>query len=374
MKKPSPRILIVDDQPATLKLLVHHLEKAGMTTSCAATGEACLEMAQYTPPDLILLDIVLPGIDGIETCKRLKQIPQTGEVPIIFISVKSDVSNKLEGLEAGGYDYITKPLDLNELLARVQTQLSIRAMHQENMELQRHLSESRQAATLGAVTQGVAHNINNLLGIALGYMDLIKVGPGDTERLQINFQRVELALKRLSDIVNKLSTLSNDYHPRISNRKIVPILKESIKRFCKKHKISQGTEFKTTIPENLRILTNGETLESAIEKLLLNAWESYRPSDEKPYRIDVEAFINDETSKLYIRIEDQGHGIEESVKNALFEPFVSTKPTVGHGLGLTMAKHVIKQLGGTLTLEPRPNGGTCATISHPVDISSANFQ
>lgn len=373
MKKSPPKILVVDDQPATIKLLVNQLEKAGMETISTTTGEECLEIARNTPPDLILLDIVLPGIDGIETCRKLKEIPETNEIPIIFISVKSDISNKLEGLEAGGYDYITKPIDPNELLARVQTQLRIRAINRENIELQRHLSEARQAATLGAVTQGVAHNINNLLGIALGYMDLIKIGPDDAERLKRNLYRVELALKRLSDIVSQLNTISSEYRPRMANRRIIPLLRGTIRRFSQKHKIIQGIELKSNISDSLRILTSEEALESAIEKLLLNAIESYNPCDTKSYKVDIEAFIDEDTSQLCIHIKDQGRGIQENLKNSVFEPFVSTKPSVGHGLGLTMAKHAVKQLGGTLTIQPNPEGGTCVIISHPVDIPTPNF-
>lgn len=373
MKKTSPNILIVDDQPATIKLLSTQLKQAGMHILSTTTGEECINMAKSTLPDLILLDIVLPGIDGIEVCKILKDTPKTSEIPIIFISVKSELKNKLEGLDAGAYDYITKPIDPSELLARVQTQLRIRSIHQENLELQYHLNEARQAATLGAVTQGIAHNINNLLGIALGYMDLIKLGPGDAERLTTNLDRIDTALKRLAKIVSQLSSISNEYSPSIRERKFAPLIEGSIERFCQKHSISHGVHLRCDIPKTFKIPTSEEAFESSLEKVLLNAWESYSLEQRATLSIEVEATLDKAQSLLNICIRDHGRGIEESVKNTLFEPFVSTKPTVGHGLGLTMAKHTLKQLGSTLTIEPNPDGGTCATITHPIVNKAANF-
>jgi signal transduction histidine kinase len=338
-----------------------------MNVLSTATGEECLSIAKHTLPDLIVLDIVLPGIDGIETCKMLKSIPETSEIPIVFISVKSELKNKLEGLDAGAYDYITKPIDPSELLARVQTQLRIRSTHQENLALQHHLSEARHAATIGAVTQGIAHTINNLLGIALGYMDLIKLGSNnDTERLATNLGRIETALKRLAKIVNQLGSISNEYRPRIRSSALTPLLEGAVERFCEKYKIEDGVELNCTIPRTFKIPTSEEALESALEKVLLNAWESYTCAQKGPRTIRIEATLNEEASALNIRIKDHGCGIDEHIKNTLFEPFVSTKPAIGHGLGLAMAKHTLKQLGSTLTLESNPEGGTSAIIMHPV--------
>ena len=373
MKKPPPKVLIVDDQPATIKLLGTELQRAGMDILSTTTGEECIEIAKKTLPDLILLDIVLPGIDGIEACKVLKDTPSTSEIPIIFISVRSELKNRLEGLEAGAYDYITKPIDPSELLARVQAQLRIRSIHQENLELQHHLNEARQAATLGAVTQGVAHNINNLLGIALGYMDLIKLGPPDAERFTTNLNRIETALKRLAKIVSQLSSISNEYRPAIRTRKFMPLIENTIERFCEKHHIRGGIQLRCDTPETLKIATSEEAFESSLEKVLVNALESYSLEQKEKLDILVEATLDKGQSLLNIRIKDHGRGIEENIKDTLFEPFVSTKPTVGHGLGLTMAKHTLKQLGSTLTIEANPEGGTCAIITHPVDNKTANL-
>src|SRR5436190_22141816 len=120
------RVLLVDDDKANLDILVEGL-KADHKLSLALNGEMALQAAARTPPDLVLLDIVMPGMDGYEVCRRLRQMPETAEVPIIFLSSLEDVQNKSRGFEAGANDYVTKPFDLLEVKARVRALLKAKA-------------------------------------------------------------------------------------------------------------------------------------------------------------------------------------------------------------------------------------------------------
>ncbi|MCA1946267.1 MAG: response regulator, partial [Desulfovibrio sp.] len=123
-------ILIVDDEPINLKLLGTHLRKRGFLVVDASSGRAALEVAK-TAPDLILLDIMMPGLDGLETCKLLKDDPVTRDIPVIFLSALSDVEVKTRGFEVGGVDYVSKPFDSRELMARVTTQLTLRRQERQ---------------------------------------------------------------------------------------------------------------------------------------------------------------------------------------------------------------------------------------------------
>ncbi len=116
-KKDKPKILVVDDQPINIKLLQRKLERQGMEVSVAYNGRECLDIVESVQPDLILLDIMMPEMDGIETCQHLKANPNTETIPIMFITAKASKEGKLEGLDAGAVDYITKPIDLDETLA-----------------------------------------------------------------------------------------------------------------------------------------------------------------------------------------------------------------------------------------------------------------
>lgn len=118
-------ILVVDDTPANLNVLSSILTQQGYKVRPANSGELALMVVQHAAPDLILLDIQMPGLDGLEVCKRLKEQDQTRNIPIIFISALDDVLDKVEAFEAGGADYITKPFQILEVLARVEHQLRL---------------------------------------------------------------------------------------------------------------------------------------------------------------------------------------------------------------------------------------------------------
>jgi PAS domain S-box-containing protein len=142
-------ILIVDDMPANLTLLVHHLECMGHQVLIAEDSEEALERASLTSPDLILLDVVMPDIDGFETCRRLKAAESIRQIPVIFMTCLTDAADKLVGFNAGGVDYITKPFEIGEVIARVTTHLSLREaqkqLEEKNAELQRAHAELQRA-------------------------------------------------------------------------------------------------------------------------------------------------------------------------------------------------------------------------------------
>ena len=118
-------IMVVDDNPANLEVISNFLQRHGMKTAIASDGHIALKRAGHLLPDLILLDILMPGIDGIETCRRLKADPNTRDIPIIFMTALTERKYKAKGFSAGGVDYITKPIHYEELLARVKAHLEI---------------------------------------------------------------------------------------------------------------------------------------------------------------------------------------------------------------------------------------------------------
>jgi signal transduction histidine kinase len=207
-------ILIVDDNPTNLEVLAETLTDSGFQVSVALDGETALEQVQYYPPELILLDIMMPGIDGFETCRRLKESPATSDIPVIFLTALSDTENKVSGFSLGAVDYITKPFHQEEVLARVRTHLKLhnltrtledqnvilkqeithrkavedllqtlnqeleRRVEERTLELSRTLQELEQAqvqlvhsdrmSSLGQLVAGVAHEINNPVNFIYG--------------------------------------------------------------------------------------------------------------------------------------------------------------------------------------------------------------
>jgi DNA-binding response OmpR family regulator len=151
-------ILVVDDTPANLNVLSALLAQQGYKVRPANNGQVALVVAQHTAPDLILLDIQMPGFDGFEVCRRLKALEQTRDVPVIFISALDEVLDKVAAFEAGGVDYITKPFQILEVLARVEYQLALRRQRKRLAELRLlagNLQDpvSRLAAGVGALAE-----------------------------------------------------------------------------------------------------------------------------------------------------------------------------------------------------------------------------
>ncbi len=146
-----PVILIIDDDPANLSLMVDNLEKHGLTSMIARDGESGLQRAQQGQPDLILLDVMMPDPNGFETCRRLKANSATAEIPVIFMTALTETENKVKGFELGSVDYLTKPIQIEEALARIKTHLTLRQLQKrltlQNQQLQQEIAERNQVET-----------------------------------------------------------------------------------------------------------------------------------------------------------------------------------------------------------------------------------
>ena len=200
----QPIILIVDDNPTNLKVLSGAIADSGWEILVATDGESAIEQAEYAKPDLILLDVMMPGINGFETCDRLKLNPATCEIPIIFMTALTDTVDKVKGLSLGAVDYITKPFHTEEVLARVNVHLKMRGLNQELaaqkndlekrveertqelktalhelQESQLQLVQGEKMSALGELVAGVAHEINNPVGFVAGNLTLIEENTSD---------------------------------------------------------------------------------------------------------------------------------------------------------------------------------------------------
>jgi CheY-like chemotaxis protein len=369
---PSPKILVVDDQPVNVQLLKRKLEREGIQVVAAYTGNEALEVVTKEKPDLILLDVMMPDMDGMEVCQRLQELEETRSIPVIFITARSSKESKLEGLAVGAVDYITKPIDLDETLARVQTQLRFVAINREMFDLQRRLQEARRAATIGAVTQGIAHNLNNLLGVVLGYLDLIKSNYNKPESVKKNAEHVENAVQRIASIIKQLGSLVVKSRLPVTKYSIGKLIQDGVARYQADYKIIQTVAIDNPLGD-LMIETHVEVFEDVLAKVLINAWESYgkKPADQRP--IALRACLVELPSgaeAVEIRVEDRGNGIDPEIRDHMFEPFISTKQTVGVGMGLTVARHALRNMGGDVSMADGENGGSVAILVHPISKKS----
>ncbi|MEX2044603.1 MAG: response regulator [Opitutus sp.] len=365
----SPLILVVDDQPINVQLLKRKLEREGLRVTPAYNGLEALECVKRQKPDLVLLDVMMPDMDGIEVCQRLQASDDTRGVPVIFITARTSKESKLEGLGVGAVDYITKPIDLDETLARVQTQLRFVAINRQVVDLTRRLEEARKAATIGAVTQGIAHNLNNLLGVVIGYLDLVKAYYDKPDQVRKNAQHVEDAVQRIVSIIKQLSTLVVKSRPPLIKAGVQMLLEGGVARFREDYHLTAPVTIDNPL-EDLIIDTNYEVFEEVLSKVLINAWESYdnKPTDPRPISVHTKIVEKPEEGRFVeISVVDHGRGIDADIRDKMFEPFVSTKNTVGVGMGLTVARHALRNLGGEVTMIDTGGGGATAILMHPVE-------
>jgi two-component system, sensor histidine kinase and response regulator len=372
----APSILVVDDQPINVQLLKRKLEREGLRVIAAYNGLEALEYIKKDRPDLILLDVMMPDMDGIEVCQRLQANEDTRGIPVIFITARTTKESKIEGLGVGAVDYITKPIDLDETLARVQTQLRFVAINRQVVDLTRRLEESRKAATIGAVTQGIAHNLNNLLGVVIGYLDLVKAYHDRPDQVKKNAQHVEDAVQRIVTIIKQLSTLVVKSRPPLIKASLQRLLEGGIGRFHDDYKLKAPVTIENPLGE-LMMDTNYEIVEEVLAKVLINAWESYDNKSSAPRPITITTRLiekADDGKFVEMRVTDRGRGIDAEIRDKMFEPFVSTKNTVGVGMGLTVARHALRNLGGEVTMTDTPGNGATAILLHPIEKKSRRSQ
>ncbi|MEM0965534.1 MAG: hybrid sensor histidine kinase/response regulator [Verrucomicrobiota bacterium] len=370
--KLKDRILIVDDEPVNVEVLQRKLEKTGYEVRTATNGFECLDEVRKEAPDIILLDIMMPEMDGVETCRRLKADPKTATIPVIFVTAKMDKSDKISGLDHGAIDYITKPIDMEETMARVRTHLRLKMMHDENLELQQRLEEARRTAAVGSMTQGIAHNLNNLLGVVVGYLDLLKLRTSQPDKLENGIASMEKAVKRMVDLVRQLSLMATDEPVTSARAGIAQCVTNVIDRTTRKSESgAQTVTVKDNLPTDFEIHTSLETLESCFEHLIRNGIESYpegTPADDRKVAVTLNLLREGADRQIEVLVQDEGTGIQPSISDRLFDPFVSTKNSVGRGFGLTVVKHSVSRLGGGVTIGPNGSEpGTCAVLRIPFD-------
>jgi len=363
------KILIVDDQPVNVQLLMRKLEREQFAVEGVYSGQEALDAIARAHPDLILLDVMMPDMDGFEVCARLQNNETTRGIPVIFVTARSERDHKIEGLSVGAVDYITKPVDLDEMVARIRTQLRV-------VDLQRRLAEARRAATIGAMTQGIAHNLNNMLAVVLGYVDLIKLHHNKPESVKNNAANVERAVKRIAGVIKQLNALVIQSRPPVSSVALQALLDGGIARYRGDYNIAAPVAVENPLGA-LAVDVHVESFEDILAKLLVNAWESYGPAkdenaagnapENRPVTMRTNAAIGLGGAPAFeIHIEDRGRGLAPEIRNHIFEPFVSTKQHVGVGMSLSIARHTLRTLGGDLRLAGREGGGTTATILCPL--------
>jgi two-component system NtrC family sensor kinase len=415
-------ILVVDDTPASSVLVENALAAQGWRIIAARSGATALDMARLHSPDLILLDILMPEMDGFETCRRLKQAPATRDIPVIFMTGMTDSQSQLAGFEAGAVDYVTKPIQLPQVIARVRNHLALRRyrgrlehlveertteLEKANEELriinrrleeaQVQLVQSEKMASIGVLAAGVAHEINNPIGYVnanLGCMEDYIAGlfrliaaygetdpvvatnapamyaaiRGIREKIDLNFlvgdvgqllQESKEGLARVKKIVQDLKDFS-----RVGETDwLVVDLRRGLESTLNivRNELKYKAEIVCDFGDIPAIACLPSELNQVFLNILVNAGQSIRDKG----KIRIATGVRGE--EVWVEISDTGDGIPDDVRGRIFDPFFTTKPVgQGTGLGLSLSYNIVRKHHGRIEVESEVGCGTVFRIWLPV--------
>lgn len=367
-------ILVVDDDPDHLGVLFDYLYRLGFKALLVQNSENALIQAEQQQPDVILLDILMPEINGFETCQRLKANAQTKEIPIIFMTALSDLENKIKGFRVGAVDYITKPFQQQEVFARVNAHLTIRRLQQQlaakNVLLEQQVAQLQESnankdrfiAMISHDLQSPFSSLRGLIQFATENLDGYK-----KEELENVMSLLGHSTDNLSALIENLLTWSRiqrgvleRFPQRIDLREIVNQNLEFLSAHAKEKQLT----LKNSITHKTLVYADFNMVNSVLRNLLSNAIKFTRPAG----TVDVSA--RDAETLVEVAVADSGIGIGQEHFAKLFRIDVrykrlGTAHEKGTGLGLILCKEFVEKNGGQIRIESEAGQGTTVKFTIP---------
>lgn len=353
-------ILVVDDNQPNLKVVSSSLKMEGYNIALAMDGPGALKVLDENKIDLILLDIMMPGMDGLEVCRIIKQNEKLREIPIIFLTAKSQTEDIVEGFKAGGVDYVTKPFIRDELLIRIKNQIELHASRKKILEMNR---------TRDKLYSIIAHDINSpLSGISLT-ISSINSGYLDTagEEFKQIMHHLDKSTRETLTLLDNLLEWSKvqggviTMHPR--NGQLYPVVTECL-QLLKGNARNKNITIEQNITTDSSACFDEVTIHTVFRNIISNAIK-FTPENGKIV-IDSENTGDFEA----IHITDTGIGISEEIIQKIFDKNEhytrpGTKSEQGSGLGLYIVKDFVKQNKGKIQVASKVGTGTTVTVLLP---------
>ncbi|MGB3655988.1 MAG: response regulator [Rivularia sp. (in: cyanobacteria)] len=378
-------ILIVDDTLENLLSLSTTLSENGYTVQSVVSGSMALTAASRILPDLILLDIKMPDMDGYEVCKLLKQSEITSDIPIIFLSGLHNVSEKIKAFKLGGADYITKPFQVEEVLARVKHQLTIqklsRQIKQQNQLLQHEITERRKAE-LEALTASQAksnflanmsHELRTPLNAIIGFSKLMSHDSLLNVEQQENIRIINRSAEHLLELINDVLEFSKIEAGVISFDKtnfdlyrLLDNIEEMFQIKVEQRNIKLNFIVTPDVPQYIK--TDIKKLRSCLTNLIANAIK-FTPQGNVTLKVS-----SPSPPHLLFQVEDTGCGISPDELDRLFDAFTQAEAgktsSKGTGLGLAITRKFVQMMGGEIKVTSTVGKGSVFAFDIQVDIAN----
>ena len=393
----SSLVLLVDDAPQNIQVLGNILKNQGYSFALTSSGSETFKLLSKKKPDIILLDIMLPDEDGFSICGKIKQDPLLSDIPIIFLSAKHDINDKIKGFQLGAVDYITKPFEDIEVIQRVNNHLQAKLdrdkIEKYNHELEaiveqrtKELIKKERESMLAQFMQGIIHNVRGPITSVANGMDVIEMMGNDLktklsgeisntlldEINELNTLNKEKLQSLLNDLNSMLKKSRLDYSEELDLIDLNVILQQEIDF------LQVDLEFKNLVSKKinlhhkpLMINVVPAEISQVFQNLIKNAMDAMHQQNQK--EINIESGLHKKF--VYFRVCDNGPGIPKDIIARIFDPFFTTKPKenkneetmpTGTGIGLRFCKSTIEAYGGSITVDEKREKGACFTVKIPL--------
>src|SRR5256885_319527 len=330
------RVLIVDDEIANVELLARRLEAIGCQTQVASSGERAIALARSEQPDLILLDVMMPGIDGWQTCRRLKSQPETADIPVIFVTAKDRYEDLSKGFEVGGIDYLTKPFEPIELAARVRSAIFTKRLQDELRKTAADLKRMEQSRK--ELIGMLGHDIRNLANSVVAFMQLVRMGQLKPGRQEFD-ELLRLSESNISELLRMVNALLDVYKMEEGKLEAMPqvialsaLAERSIAQVVPEA-LAKGIELESSLPGNVAVFVDDGLIVRVLTNLLANAVK-HTPTGGKVW---IESVRDQSLERsIIVRVHDTGPGIAADDAPHIFDRFYqgAGRSRGGTGLGL----------------------------------------
>jgi len=360
--KDTPTLLIVDDTPSNLDILIDFLQEYNIMDT--TDGYDALEILEHETIDLILLDILMPNIDGLEVCRRIKNNPKTKHIPIIFITSKSDEDTIEEAYNVGGDDYIIKPFRKKELLSRVKKELQAQKVQ---YYLQEQLVQQSKLAQMGEMIDSIAHQWLQPLSAIKNQATMLELYLMDDE---LTPQKVSSCIEKqdlqITHIVNTLKEFRDFFRPNVDTQNVsLSTIIESVLLLLQDNLVHHQLHVINHCDNNIKVDVLVNEFQHIIINLINNSIDAF--NENKITNRELKIVSNLYEDKVTLEIHDNAGGIPQHIINNIFDMNFTTKDKgKGSGMGLYMSMVIIKKIKGNMRCES-DNNGTSFIIELPLN-------